>query len=126
MRKRDHELLVAIAVLALACSTTTTQAAETFVKLNAALIRAVFVGMDFTDDVHWAEQYFRDGTVKSVHMGSADTGRWRIEKDAFCVDYVKSQRAYHEVWRSGVNFQLRREDGSVFLEGSLVKHQQRG
>ena len=117
----------AAACLALLLWTPSAQAAEPFVKLTAAQIRAVFIGMDFTDAVHWAEQYFRDGSVKSFHMGNGDTGRWRFENDVFCVDYVKGLKECHQVWRSGVNFQLRRpEDGSVFLEGEVVKHQKRG
>ena len=103
------------------------QGAAPFVKLNAAEIRATLVGMDFTDEIHWAIQHFRDGSVKSFHMGTGDTGRWRFEKDVFCVDYVKAQPECHEVWRSGPALQLRRaHDGSVYLEGILVKHQKRG
>ena len=102
------------------------EAAENYVKLSAAQIRAAFIGLDFTDDVHWALQLFRDGSVRSFSMGRADTGRWRLNGDEFCVDYVKGEQECHEVWRSGTSFQLRREDGSVFLEGMLIKHQNRG
>ncbi len=99
---------------------------DKFVKLKATEIRSAFVGMDFTDDVHWALQHFRDGKVKSFHMGSGDSGKWQLEGDVFCVDYIKGQKECHQIWRSGKTYQLRRDDGSVFLEGELVKHQKRG
>jgi hypothetical protein len=82
--------------------------------------------MDFTDDVHWAIQHFRDGAVRSFHMGQGDTGKWRLDGDAICVDYIKGQNECHQDWRSGKTYQLRRDDGSVFLEGELVRHQKRG
>ena len=76
-------------------------AAEPFTKLKSAQIRSAFISKDFTDEVHWAIQYLRDGTVKSFSMGINDTGKWRVEGDVLCVDYDSGDRECHEVWRSG-------------------------
>lgn len=100
-------------------------AAEPFKKLTAGQIRAAIIGKDFTDDVHWAIQHFRDGTVKSYHMGTADAGRWRLDGDAICVDYVKDGKECHEVWRSGGTLQLRRVESGSMLEGVVVAHRKR-
>lgn len=98
-------------------------AADKFVKLKAAQIRTSFVGMDFTDESHWAIQYIRDGSVKSFSMGIKDTGQWRLDGGVLCADDVSGDRECHEIWCSGPNHQLRRPDASIFLEGVFVKNE---
>src|SRR4051794_15912432 len=82
-----------------------TGAADTFRQLKGPEIRAKFSGMEFTDDVHWALVFGRDGTLSSFEMGAAAKGRWRVEKDELCLTYTRQGRRCHEVWVSGKNAQ---------------------
>ena len=125
---RAHSLWTGliVALVVVAAWSSLGNGADPFKKLTAAQIRAIVVGMDFTDDVHWAIQHFRDGTAKSFHMGTADTGKWRLDGDTLCVDYVKAGKECHEVWRSGGALQLRQTNSGTVLEGVLVQHQKRG
>ena len=128
-RRRNHQLRRAgqlILVIAAIAGSAIAGAAETIKKLTAAQIRASAVGMDFIDEVHWAIQHFRDGQVKSFHMGQGDSGTWRLDGGTICVDYVKAGKECHEVWRSGSTLQLRRTNSGTVLEGVLVKHEKRG
>ncbi|MGQ7518040.1 hypothetical protein ACTGVA_11635, partial [Streptococcus suis] len=56
----------------------TTDAAEAFRQLKGKEIKATFTGKDFTDDVHWAYAFGRDGKVTSYEMGRKTAGSWRI------------------------------------------------
>src|SRR4051812_44799218 len=87
---------------------TETGAAETFRQLKGPETRTKFSGMEFTDHVHWALVFGRDGTVSSFEMGAAGKGTWRVEKDELCLDYSRQGRCCHQVWISGKNVQLRR------------------
>src|SRR5437763_15733414 len=83
-------------------------AADSFRQLKCPEIRAKFSGMEFTDDVHWALVFGRDGTLSSFEMGAAGKGTWRVEKDELCLHYSRPGQRCHEVWVSGKNVQLRR------------------
>ena len=95
-------------------------AAETFRQLKGPEIRAKFSGMEFTDDVHWALVFGRDGTLSSFEMGAAGKGTWRVEKDELCLNYSRQGRRCHQVWMSGKNVQLRRP-GELPEDGVLQK-----
>ena len=55
-------------------------AAEQFKKLSASQIRTKFVGMEFTDHVHWVEAYGADGTLTTREMGKTRVGKWRVNE----------------------------------------------
>jgi hypothetical protein len=95
-------------------------AADTFRQLKGPEVRAKFSGMEFTDDVHWALVFGRDGTLSSFEMGAAGKGTWRVEKDELCLNYSRQGRRCHEVWVSGKNVQLRRS-GELPEDGVLQK-----
>src|SRR3954453_15872615 len=94
------------------------RATESFRQLKGPEIRTKFSGMEFTDNVHWALVFGRDGTLSSFEMGAAGKGTWRVEKDELCLNYSRQGQRCHEVWVSGKNVQLRRS-GEVPEDGVL-------
>src|SRR4051794_20794672 len=104
----------------LALSHSAASAAESFRQLRGIDIKARFVGREFTDNVHWALVFGRDGTLSSFEMGAAGKGTWRVEKDELCLNYSRQGQRCHEVWVSGKNVQLRRS-GEVPEDGVLQK-----
>jgi hypothetical protein len=95
-------------------------AAEKFQKLGGSQIRAKFIGMEMTDNVHWADVFGPNGDLKSYPMGRKKDGKWRIEKDELCVDRGKDGGCY-QVWLSGKNVELRREGLPAAFEGVLQR-----
>src|SRR5258706_10062929 len=63
--------------------------AEKFQKLGGSQIRAKFTGMEMTDNVHWADVFGQNGSLKSYSMGRKKDGKWWIAKDELCVDRGK-------------------------------------
>ena len=109
----------AITILAAAALGSGAAAEEKYQKLSGAQIRAKFVGMELTDEVHWRDFYERGGTVSSTSMGRKRTGKWRVEKDELCVEFDKDPPAKcYEVWMSGQKVDLRRA-GLLPLQGVL-------
>jgi hypothetical protein len=94
-------------------------AEASFQKLTGAQIRAKLVGMELSDGVHWRDLYERNGTVTSMSMGSKRSGKWRIEKDQFCIAFDKEPiPKCYDVWLTGKQVELRRE-GLLPLQGML-------
>jgi len=96
-------------------------AAEKFPKLGGSQIRAKFVGMEMTDNVHWADVFGPNGDLRSYSMGRKKDGKWRIERDELCVDRGKDDGGCYQVWMSGKNVELRREGLPAAFEGILQR-----
>ena len=94
-------------------------AAEKFQKLSGSQIRAKFVGMEMTDNVHWADVFGPNGSLKSYSMGRKKDGKWWIEKEELCVDRGKDDGGCYQVWLSGKNVELRRAGLPAASEGVL-------
>ena len=89
-------------------------AAEQYKKLFASQIRAKFVGMEFTDHVHWVEAYGADGTLTTREMGKTRVGKWRVDEGQLCVDLGKEGgRDCYEVWTSGDKVELKSPGSSA-------------
>jgi hypothetical protein len=109
----------ALALLAAAAFGAGAAAEEKFQKLSGGQIRAKLAGMEVTDGVHWRDRYERNGTVSSMSMGSKRSGKWRVEKDQFCIAFEKEPAAKcYDVWLAGKQIELRRE-GLLPLQGTL-------
>jgi hypothetical protein len=109
----------AVALLAVATFGLGAAGEEKFQKLDGGQIRAKLAGMEVTDGVHWRDRYERNGTVSSMSMGSKRSGKWRVEKDQFCIAFEKEPAAKcYDVWLSGKQIELRRE-GLLPLQGAL-------
>ena|SRR5215203_826551 len=106
--------------VSLAISASGADAAESFRQLRGADIKSRFAGMEFTDDVHWALVFGRDGNLSSFEMGAAGKGTWKVEKDELCLNYGREGRRCYAVWASGKSVQLRRE-GTLPEDGVLQK-----
>ena len=92
--------------------------AAEFRQLGGPEIKARFAGMEFTDEVHWAMVFGRDGSLSSFEMGAAGKGTWKTEKDELCL--IREGRRCYQVWVAGKNVQLRRE-GLLPEDGVLQK-----
>ena len=88
-------------------------------KLTGVQIRAKLAGLEFTDQTHFYELYERSGRVASSSMGRKRSGKWRVEKDQFCVEYDTEPAKCYEVWASGNKVELRGE-GLLPLQGVVV------
>src|SRR5262249_8779526 len=79
---------------------------EKFQKLGGSPIRAKFVGMEMTDNVHWADVFCPNGSLKSYSVGRE-----------VCVDRGKDDAGCRQVWLSGKNVELRRAGWPAASEG---------
>ena len=95
-------------------------AAEKFQKLGGAQIRAKVAGMEMTDDVHWADVFERNGTLRSFSMGRKQAGKWRVQKDELCLDQGTESGCF-EVWLAGNKVELRPKGSGLPREGVLQK-----
>jgi hypothetical protein len=99
-------------------------AADTYRPLSVKEIKANFTGMEFTDDVHWAYVFNRDGTILSYSMGRNGKGRWWTEQGGLCLEEGAEQRCYR-VWTEGDKVQLRPIGVHAPLEGVIMKPRKR-
>ena len=96
-------------------------AAEKFQKLSGSQIRAKFTGMEMTDNVHLADVFGANGSLRSYSMGKKKDGKWRVEKDELCVDRGKDDGGCYQVWISGRNVEFRHEGLAASLDGVLQR-----
>ena len=113
--------VVATAIVGLLVSGAGGFAAEKFQKLGGSQIRAKFVDMEMTDNVHWADVFGQNGSLKSYSMGRKKDGKWWIAKDELCVDRGKDDGGCYEGWLSGMNVEFRREGLPAAFEGVLQR-----
>jgi len=88
-------------------------------RLSGAQIRAKFVAMQLTDEVHWRYVYDRDGTLRSYSMGTKKVGKWTIEKDELCLYLDERDDGCYEVSLSGKNVTMKPSGLGLTLEGVL-------
>ena len=110
-------LFASIAVL---LSVPPATAADNFRRLKAAEIKAKIAGMEITDEVHFVEQYMRDGTLKSFQMGRPTTSNWWVENDHLCTGRDKSDAACNEIWISGNKLQIR-PPGTTYSRDAILQ-----
>lgn len=102
-----------------------TYADETFRQLNGEQIKAMFVGMEFTDTFHWADVYGGDGHITSYYLEKKGDGTWRVENDQLCITLNNDERCYL-VWLSGATIELRDVDGTgQTIDGVLQRPSKR-
>jgi len=81
-------------------------AAETLQKLSGAQIRAKFVGMQLTDEVHYRLVYERGGMLRSIAMGVKKSGKWVVDKDQLCLYLQEPDDGCYDVALSGKTLTL--------------------
>jgi len=121
IRMNGHHLAAMAATVGALLLGTFADAAETFQKLSGAQIRAKLVGMEITDEAHWADVFAANGTLTSYSMGRKSTGKWSVQKDELCIDRGNDDGGCYQVWLSGKKIELRREGSSLPLEGVVQK-----
>jgi hypothetical protein len=124
--RKGTELTLMAVMLCGFSSANSSVAAEDFKKLNSAQIRRAFPGMEFTDQVHWAERYGADGKLTTREMGTTRVGTWRVEDDQLCVDLGKEGgRGCYEVWMSGNKVELRTPGSSAYPAQGILQRSNR-
>jgi len=110
-----------LATCAIAAFAGAATAADQFQRLSGGQIQARLVGMEITDEVHWAEVYEPGGTLRTYSMGRKTTGKWFIQKNELCLDRAKEEANCYQVWNSGKKIELRRQGSDLPLQGVLQK-----
>jgi hypothetical protein len=117
--KRSVLAIVAFAGL---CAPLSGNGADKFQRLSGAQIRAKFIGMEMTDNVHWADVFGRNGDLTSYSMGKKKDGKWRVDKDELCIERGQDEGGCYQVWLSGKNVEFRREGlPAAAFEGLLQR-----
>lgn len=123
MRRRKLRNLCFIAVLCsignLAAFDVGSVAAENLRKLSGAKIRANFVGMQLTDEVHYRLVFEREGTLRGVAMGVKKRGKWTIDQDQLCLYLQEPDDGCYDVTISGKTFTLTPAGPGLSLDGIL-------
>ena len=119
-----RRVVTMMALGALAATAGATVAADSFRRLKGREITARFSGMEFTDDVHWAQVFARGGRLSTFAMGKASGGIWGVQNDELCWENGRGPRC-HEVWISGTKVQLRTPGIDIYDEGVLRKPKER-
>jgi hypothetical protein len=101
------------------------EAQERFQRLQDHEISTMLAGNEVTDDVHWAYQYMRDGSLKAVSMGSMTTGKWYVENGQLCIEDGTPDSGCWEVWMLEDEIELREAGGGFVLQGVLQEQQLR-
>src|SRR5437763_1565691 len=107
MRSRQLGMCPALAIGAALVLGAISAAAEDYRKLREGEIRSRLAGMEVTDGVHWAEQYMRDGTFRSFHMGKPSKGKWLARSGELCLEDASAEPGCKEVWLSGNRVEFR-------------------
>src|SRR3954447_19923940 len=82
---------------------------EPFRQLKGPEISSRIKGMEFTDEVHFAELFKPDGSLGIVSMGARKTGKWRVSRDELCLLEPGDEERCYGMWMAGRNIELRRE-----------------
>lgn len=96
-------------------------ATETFRALKGSEIRSTLTGMEFTDEVHWALLFGRDGTLTNISMGRKTLGRWRVKQDQLCLDRAPDDQRCYAVSRSGKSYRLQEPGFDIYEEGIVQR-----
>jgi hypothetical protein len=91
-----------------------------FVRIKASEIRKVFAGREFSDEVHWVQQYLPDGKLEGASMGRKITKQWPIKDDNLCITDDRGEDC-REVWKAGSKVELRRWGDDELPEAGIVR-----
>jgi hypothetical protein len=98
---------------------------DAFRRLTGRDITARIAGMEFTDDVHWADVFDHSGSLTSYSMGKKTTGTWRVDHDGLCLTRERQEPQCFQVWVAGNAVELRQIGSRFVLDGTLGKPRQR-
>jgi hypothetical protein len=116
---KKFSMIMAAATIASISIGVTAVAAGNLKRLSGGDIRARFIGMQLTDEVHWRYVYDRDGTLRSYSMGTKKVGKWAVEKDELCLYLKEPDDGCYEVLVSGKSVEMKPSGLGLALEGVL-------
>ena len=91
-------------------------------QLDAAQIKALVIGKAVTDDAHWSDHFYRDGSMKFIELGETKRGTWTLQDKTLCIARPlkrgRTETECNEIWKSGDRIVYRR-DGVTISEGVL-------
>lgn len=95
--------------------------AQDYRQLKSVEISSTLAGAELTDESDWSFVFERGGRLKSVRLGKAATGTWKVENDELCTTNGPGMIPCHQVWIAGSRVQLRRADDIGYPEEGILK-----
>lgn len=95
----------------------TTLRTQGFRELKGPQIKSSFGGRMFSDQVHFAFRYYRDGRLEGSGMGTKVVRRWWVSADELCQTEAVGENCF-TVWQRRDETKLVSGD-TVFSEGTL-------
>src|SRR5215468_8922980 len=106
--------------LALVLTVVDAQAAEPFQRLSARAIRAQIIGNVITDEAHWSQHFYPDGTLHSIVVSQLRQGTWKINGNTLCLTLKTRKQETttecYEVWRWKDHIEYR-DNGATVMTG---------
>jgi hypothetical protein len=88
-------------------------------RIKNADIGKLFSGREFSDEIHWAERYDKNGILEGSGSGRRYTKRWAVKDGQLCITDDEGEDC-REVWIAGPRVELRRwSDDEVPKTGIL-------
>ena len=114
-------------VLGLVLTVTYAQAAEPFQRLSARELRAQIIGNVVTDEAHWSQHFYPDGTLHSIVVSQLRQGTWKITGHTLCLTLKTRKQETttecYEVWRWKDHIEYR-DNGATVMAG-FVRQERR-
>ena len=113
--------------LALVLTVVYAQAAEQFQRLSAREIRAQIIGNVVTDEAHWSQHFYPNGTLHSIVVSQLRQGTWKITGHTLCLTLKTRKQETttecYEVWRWKDHIEYR-DNGTTVMTG-FVRQERR-
>ena len=113
--------------LALVLTVVYAQAADQFHRLSAREIRAQIIGNVVTDEAHWSQHFYPDGTLHSIVVSQRRQGTWKITGHTLCLTLKTRKQETttecYEVWRWKDHIEYR-DHGATVMTG-FVRQERR-
>ena len=91
-----------------------------FRQLSGTEIQKKVIGMMISDEAHWSDRLYPDGSLKSYDLGRLKPGSWVLQGSELCLTRTgkRKETDCFEIWTTHDVVQYRR-DGVMVLEGYL-------
>jgi len=88
-------------------------------RLRSGEIREEIIAHEVSDEMHWRDHFFPNGSIAGYVWDDPNPGTWSISGDELCVSrWSDEQRDCFEVWLDGKDVEYRRE-GAVMAVGRV-------
>lgn len=95
--------------------------AENWRPVDAAAIRALFSGKEFTDGAHFSYRFAPDRSFAGTELGKDVRGRWRIEGRRMCWRWTSppGEEECYDVERDGSEIRLLKNGAEAWYGRTL-------